>query len=72
MAFAFMTNAQFSVFNQIIFNFIMDLKRKHNQSALNSLNTEIIQTIEFKGTTKEHLQDRISTLIINKKIINKI
>ena len=33
---------------------------------------EIIKTIDFKDTTKDHLQDRINILLINEKLINKI
>ena len=37
----------------------------------NSTHREIIKTSDFKGITKEYLQDRINTLIINEKISNK-
>ena len=33
---------------------------------------KIIKTIDFKDTTKDHLQDRINILLINEKLINKI
>lgn len=68
MAAAFLTNTQINVFDQRIFNIIMDLKRKRKRADLNDMHLDIIKTIDFKDTTEECLQDRID---INEKIIHK-
>ena len=68
MAAAFLTNTQINVFDQRIFNIIMDLKRKRKRADLNDMHLDIIKTIDFKDTTEEYLQDRID---INEKIIHK-
>lgn len=68
MAAAFLTNTQINVFDQRIFNIIMDLKRKRKRADLNDMHLDIIKTIDFKDTTEEYLQDSID---INEKIIHK-
>ena len=68
MAVAFLTNTQINVFDQRIFNIVMDLKRKRKRADLNNIHVDIIKAIDFKDTTEEYLQDRID---INEKIIHK-
>ena len=66
-----MTNKQIIVFDHRIFNILMDLKRRRKRGNLNITYSDLIKTKNFKDTTKEYLEDRINTLIIKDKIINK-
>ena len=66
MTAAFTTTAQINVFDQGIFIIITGLKRN-----INSAYTEIVKRFDFKKFTKEYLQGRTETLIINTKIGNK-
>ena len=40
--------------------------------SIDSIDKEIIKTIDFKDTAKDDLQDRINILLINEKLINII
>ena len=59
-------------FDQNIFTVINDLKKKQKRADKDSIQNEIIKTIDFKNTTKDDLQDRINILLINEKLLNKI
>ena len=47
------------------------LKKKHKRADINSTYTEIVKRFDFKKFTKEYLQARTETLIIDTKIGNK-
>ena len=52
MTTTFMTNVPINAFGPSFLDIMMDLKRKHNHTDLNSIHSEIIKTIDFK----EYLQ----------------
>ena len=51
-----------TLFDQIIFTFINDLKNKHKRADLESIHKEIAKKSDFKNVTKEDLEDRINIL----------
>lgn len=69
MVAAFMTNAHKSTY--LTKEFSLSFKKKHRCADLNNTHSEIIKTIDFKGTTKEYIQDRINAFIIKEKIVDK-
>ena len=71
MTAALITTTQIKVFVQSSFTIITDFKKKYKRVEINNIHSKIIKTLDFKGTTKEYLQDRINTLIINEKKGNK-
>ena len=71
MVAAFITTVQIKVFDQSTFSIITQLKKKHKRADINSIHSKIIKTFDFKDISKEYLQDRSNTLIINEKISNK-
>ena len=74
MTAALITTTQIKVFvqsSQSSFTIITDLKKKYKRVEINNIHSKIIKTLDFKGITKEYLQDRINTLIINEKKGNK-
>ena len=59
-------------FDQNIFTVINGLKKNRKRTDIDSIHKEMVKTIDFKDTTKDDLQDRITILLINEKLINKI
>ena len=53
-----------------IFSTILQIRKRNNRAGIDSIYKQIIKTIVFEDVTKEFLDDRIHTLIINEKIIN--
>ena len=53
-----------------IFSTILQIRKRNNRAGIDSIYKQIIKTIDFEDVTKEFLDDRIHTLIINEKIIN--
>ena len=51
---------------------INDLKKNRKRADISSVHKEVIKTIEFNDITKEYLRERIDTLILDKKVINKL
>ena len=43
------------------------MKKKRKRVATDSIHKEIIETTDFKDTTKDDLQDKINILLINMK-----
>ena len=58
--------------DDIIFSIILQMRKNHNRADVGSRHKQIIRTVDMENITKEFLGDRIHTLIIDGKIINKI
>ena len=54
-----------------IFSVILQIRKNHNRADIDSIHKQIIK-VDFENITKEFLDDRIHTLITDRKIINKI
>ena len=50
---------------------ITDLRRKHKRADCESIHKEIIKIADFSNISKEDLMNRINTLLIDEKILNK-
>ena len=61
-----------TLFDQIIFTIINDLKNKHKRADVESIHKEIAKKSDFKDVTKEDLEERINVLLIDEKLLNKI
>ena len=61
-----------TLFDQIIFTIINDLKNKHKRADVESIHKEIAKKSDFKDVTKEDLEERINILLIDEKLLNKI
>ena len=61
-----------TLFDQIIFTIINDLKNKHKRADVESIHKEIAKKSDFKDVTKEDLEERINILLIHEKLLNKI
>ena len=55
-----------------IFVTILRKRKNNNRADLDSIYKEIKKSIDFEEVTKEFLDDRIHTLFIDGKIINKL
>ena len=55
-----------TLFDQIIFTIINDLKNKHKRADVESIHKEIAKKSDFKDVTKEDLEERINIIIYNK------
>ena len=47
------------------------MKKQYKRANLGKIYNELIKTIDFENTSKEHLHDRVNELIIQGKIISK-
>ena len=61
-----------TLFDQIIFAIINDLKNKHKRADVESIHKKIAKESDFKDVTKEDLEERINILLIDEKLLNKI
>ena len=66
------TQSNTTLFDQIIFTIINDLKNKHKRADVESIHKEIAKKSDFKDVTKEELEERINILLIDEKLLNKI
>ena len=55
-----------------ILSIILEIRKNQNQADVDNTHKQIIKTADFDNITKEVLADRIHTLIINGKVVNKI
>ena len=53
-----------------IFSIILQIPKNNNRADVNSIHKHIIKIVDFEDVTKECLDDRIHTLIMDGKIIN--
>ena len=58
-------------FDGMIVDVITDLRRKHKQADCESIHKEILKLADFSNISKEDFMNRISTLLIDEKILNK-
>ena len=58
-------------FDRMIVDVITDLRRKHNRADFESNQKEIVKLADFGNISKEDLMNRIDTLLIDEKILNK-
>ena len=58
-------------FDRMIIDVITDLRRKHNRADFESNQKEIVKLADFGNISKEDLMNRIDTLLIDEKILNK-
>ena len=54
-----------------IFSIILQIRKNYNRAEIDSIHKQIIKTVDFGNMTKEIIDNRIHTLITDKKIINK-
>ena len=69
MATASLSTLKLRSFNNVIFSAITRIRHTLKQRA--DINREIKKSLEFKGITRQHLQNHLNKLIKEKKIINK-
>ena len=55
----------------MIVDLITDLRRKHKRADCESIHKEIVKLADFSNISKEDLMNRINTLLIDEKVINK-
>ena len=55
-----------------IFYIVLQIRKNHNRADVNSIQKQIIKSVDFESITKEFLDDRTGTIITDGKIINKI
>ena len=58
-------------FYGMIVDVITDLRRKHKRADCESIHKEIVKIADFSNISKEDLMNRINTLLIDEKILNK-
>ena len=58
-------------FDGMIVDVITDLRRKHKRADCESIHKEIVKLADFSNISKEDLMNRINTLLIDEKILNK-
>ena len=58
-------------FDQMIFDVITDLRRKHKRTDCESIHKEIVKIVDFSNISKEDLMNRINIFLIDEKILNK-
>ena len=58
--------------NDTIFSIILQICKSHNWVDVNRIHKQIRKTVDFENITKELLDNRIHTLIADRKIINII
>ena len=59
------------IFDRVIVDVIADLRRKHKRAYCESINKAIVKLADFSNISKEDLLNRIDTLLIDEKILNK-
>ena len=72
MASAAMDADEKLIFDELVLSSTNDLKKNRKRADISSVHKEVIKTIEFNDITKEYLRERIDTLILDKKVINKL
>ena len=55
----------------MIVDVITDLRKKHKRADCESIHKQIVKLADFSNTSKEDLMNRINTLLIDEKILNK-
>ena len=70
MASAAMDADEKFIFDELVLSSINDLKKNRKRADISSVHKEVI--IEINDITKEYLRERIDTLILDKKVINKL
>ena len=55
-----------------IFSIILQIRKKHNRADADSIQKQIIKSVDFENITKEFLDDIIHTQITDGKIIDKV
>ena len=58
-------------FDAMIVDAITDFRKKHKRADCESMHKETVKLADFSNTSKEDLMNRISTLLIDDKILNK-
>ena len=58
-------------FDGMIVDVITDLRKKHKRAGCESIHKETGKLADFNNTSKEDLMNRINTLLIDEKILNK-
>ena len=57
--------------DSMIVDVITDLRKKHKRADCESIHKETVKLADFSNTSKEDLMNRINTLLIDEKILNK-
>ena len=57
--------------DSMIVDVITDWRKKHKREDCKSIHKETVKLADFSNTSKEDLMDRINTLLIDEKILNK-
>ena len=55
-----------------IFSIILQIHKNNNRAGVHNIHKQITKTVAFEKITREFLDDRIHTIITDRKIINKI
>ena len=55
-----------------ILSITLEIRKNQNQADVDNTHKQIVKTADFDNITKEVLADRIHTLIIDGKVVNKI
>ena len=71
MATASTANFDLTILDNNAFVIINHSRKQHKYDNLHKIYNELIKTIDFQNTSKEHLHDRATELIIQEKIVNK-
>ena len=71
MATAFTANFDLTIHDNNVFVIINHSRKQHKYDNLHKIYNELIKTIDFQNTSKEHFHDRVTELIIQEKIVNK-
>ena len=58
-------------FDGMIVDVITDLRKKHKPADCESIHKETVKLADFSNASKEDLMNRINTLLIDEKILNK-
>ena len=70
MATASIANIDLTILDNNVFAIINHLRKQHKRANLEKIYNELIKTINFENTSREHFHDRINELIQG-KIVNK-
>ena len=71
MATASTANFDLTIHDNNVFVIINHSRKQHKYDNLHKIYNELIKTIDFQNTSKEHFHDRVTELIIQEKIVNK-
>ena len=66
-----MTSGQLAALDSNIFAIITKLKRQPKRTDIDSINANIIKTVDFEEITIGNFQEKMNNLISDGKVINK-